>query len=99
MESGYIRKCFEEDIDGITVNDDLHKALIDKDGELYDVLSTEQRAELIVEIFTQFVIGGTSLLPFCCCCCVCCVVRLFLAGSLCQYEDTVRYSAFSSFVA
>ncbi len=58
-DDGYIRKCFDNVIDGVTVSDMLRDALLNEDSEHADVFSAEERTELIYELFRMVVTGGS----------------------------------------
>mmetsp|Transcript_21982 Transcript_21982/g.52298 ORF Transcript_21982/g.52298 Transcript_21982/m.52298 type:complete len:181 (-) Transcript_21982:53-595(-) len=58
-ETGHIRKCFDEYVDGLQISDELRKILIMEESEQYDEFSAEERSELIFHIFRRLVVGGS----------------------------------------
>eukprot|EP00472_Partenskyella_glossopodia_P006992 CAMPEP_0197518560 /NCGR_PEP_ID=MMETSP1318-20131121/3775_1 /TAXON_ID=552666 /ORGANISM="Partenskyella glossopodia, Strain RCC365" /LENGTH=382 /DNA_ID=CAMNT_0043068999 /DNA_START=206 /DNA_END=1351 /DNA_ORIENTATION=- len=59
--SGKIRGCFEDIIEGITINNLLRKCLVDEDDENFEIFDEGDRNELIFNLFSHIVIGGGSL--------------------------------------
>jgi cilia- and flagella-associated protein 300 len=58
-KSGYIRKCMEEDFEGVAAGDKLRRMLVDEDDEEYCLYDDEEKQELIFHIFKRLVIGGS----------------------------------------
>jgi hypothetical protein len=66
-EAGYIRKCIDEDFDGILVQDELRRAMLTPDGEGSSehacALPAATRAELLFQLFRLLVVGGAMAQP------------------------------------
>lgn len=58
-DSGYIRKCFEEMVDDVPVQDEFRKALLVEDSENYGLFDDEQREELLFRLMKHLAVGGS----------------------------------------
>jgi hypothetical protein len=56
--SGAIRKCFEDQIDGIPIADELRKCLLDRDADTYEIFTPAERQQLLFILFTHLCVGG-----------------------------------------
>eukprot|EP00744_Colponema_vietnamica_P010411 GILI01014710.1.p1 GENE.GILI01014710.1~~GILI01014710.1.p1 ORF type:complete len:260 (+),score=28.06 GILI01014710.1:71-850(+) len=57
--TGYIKKCYEEEYEGISVTDKLRELLLVKESEQYDTFSSRERSEFLFHLFSRIVIGGS----------------------------------------
>jgi len=57
--SGAIRKCMEEEYDGVTAGDLVREMLVNEDSENYYLYDDDERDELIFHIFKRLAIGGS----------------------------------------
>jgi hypothetical protein len=55
--AGSIKGCFEETYNGIVVNDMLREMILNPDSENQDVLSPDDKSQLIYAIFCMLVVG------------------------------------------
>ena len=58
-ESGYIRKCYDNVIEGVTVSDLLHDMLLNPDSDNLEVYSDEEKQEFLYDLFKSVVTGGS----------------------------------------
>lgn len=56
--AGNLRKCFEDQVDGVPVTDELRRALLDRDADSYELFSHAERQELMFVLFQHLVVGG-----------------------------------------
>jgi Domain of unknown function (DUF4498) len=61
--SGYIRGCFDEIYDGITVSDKLRDFLINEQSDSAAMYDVEDRKQFIFAIFKLFAVGGSMCQP------------------------------------
>lgn len=57
--SGYIRKCMEDMIDGVSAADKLRRMLVDEDDEDFCLYDDDEKEEFLFHIFKRLVIGGS----------------------------------------
>lgn len=57
-EDGYIRKCFDSVVEGVTIADLLKDCFLNPDSEHADLFSDSDRNEFIYELFKHVVTGG-----------------------------------------
>lgn len=58
-ESGYIRKCYDAMIDGVTVGDLLHDMLLNEESDHSDVYTEAEKSEFLYNLFKTVVTGGS----------------------------------------
>lgn len=58
-ESGYIRKTYDNVVDGVTIADLLHDCLLNPESDHADVFSDEEKKEFLYELFKMVVTGGS----------------------------------------
>ena len=58
-DSGYIRKCLDEVIEGVTCTDLLCQMFISEESEHIDLYSDEEKAEFIFHLLRRLVVGGS----------------------------------------
>lgn len=58
-EDGRIKKCMPDDFEGIAIEDELRKGILDEDSDSYEAIPDELREEFIFHLFKHFVFGGT----------------------------------------
>lgn len=58
-ESGYIRKMFDDVVDGVTCSDKLRDMLLNDASENFQLYSEHERAEFIFHLLLRFAIGGS----------------------------------------
>ena len=58
-DSGYIRKCYDTPIDGVTVSDLLKDMLINPESDHAELFSEEERREFLFQLFKMIVTGGS----------------------------------------
>eukprot|EP00112_Aurelia_sp_Birch-Aquarium-sp1_P002141 Seg1232.10 transcript_id=Seg1232.10/GoldUCD/mRNA.D3Y31 product="Cilia- and flagella-associated protein 300" protein_id=Seg1232.10/GoldUCD/D3Y31 len=56
--SGTICKCYDEQLDGFLVSDELRKMVISEDSDFYDLFGSSERDEFIYRIFKHICLGG-----------------------------------------
>jgi len=56
--NGAIRKCFDDEVDGVAVADELRRALLDRDSDAFEIFSPSDRSELLFQLFTHLCVGG-----------------------------------------
>lgn len=56
---GYIKRMFDEDYEGLTIFDELRSAMINPDSENYYVYTSEERQEILIQLFTWIITGGS----------------------------------------
>ncbi|CAM9374116.1 unnamed protein product [Choristocarpus tenellus] len=62
-ETGYIRGCYEETINGLTTSDKLRELLANPESEHADVFTDPQKGELIYHLFKSLSLGGAMCQP------------------------------------
>jgi hypothetical protein len=58
-ESGYIRKTYDNVVDGVTIADLLHDCLLNPESDHADVFSDEEKQEFLYQLFKMVVTGGS----------------------------------------
>jgi len=58
VESGYIKKEFDEYVDDMQLNDRLRYSLAFEESEYYLAFTPEMRKEFIFHLFKRIVLGG-----------------------------------------
>ncbi|CBY34576.1 unnamed protein product [Oikopleura dioica] len=57
-QTGHIVGCPPDVRNGVAVEDELRKMLLDEESENYDLFKEDEREELIFELFSSLVLGG-----------------------------------------
>jgi len=57
-QNGTISGCPPDLMEGIQIEDELRRCLLNEESENYNIFSEEQRAEFIFKLFTAIVVGG-----------------------------------------
>lgn len=57
--AGRIVPCWGDEVKGVQVQTELHKALLDEDSEHFETIDEDFRREFLFTIFQHFVIGGS----------------------------------------
>ena len=58
-DSGYIRKCLDEVIEGVTSSDLLCQMFISEESEHIDLYSEQEKEEFIFHLLRRLVVGGS----------------------------------------
>eukprot|EP00948_MAST-09A_sp_MAST-9A-sp1_P000328 g328.t1 len=58
-DTGGLRKCFDDMIDGVSVQDKLTEMLVNEDSENADIYDDDEKNEFIYQIFRTLVVGGS----------------------------------------
>ncbi|CAM9443223.1 unnamed protein product, partial [Discosporangium mesarthrocarpum] len=62
-ESGQVRGCYEEYIDGVNASDKLRELMANSESQNAHVFSSAQKSELIFHIFKVLSVGGAMCQP------------------------------------
>ena len=66
-DSGYIRKCLDEVVEGVTCTDLLCQMFISEESEHIDLYSDEEKAEFVFHLLRRLVVGGSLSQSEVCC--------------------------------
>jgi hypothetical protein len=59
LETGYIRKCYDVTVDGVTVSDLLRDMLLNEESDHAELFSADEKAEFIYDLFRMVCTGGS----------------------------------------